>query len=153
MLGSFGNKFESCRGLSWKFGNLFGVYVESCKAQMRFWEDQRPQRTSLEELGLAQERLGTRIWAQHGSNLSQVGTNLRPACAQLEPTWANLGPCWVQIDSSRPSCSNYESILTPLWAYTTPDAKNDQKIIEFCCKKYQKLMLSKLPKSKKKLEN
>ena len=32
----------------------------------------------LEGFGLAQGRLGTRIWDQHGSNLSQVGVNLGP---------------------------------------------------------------------------
>ena len=74
-----------------------------------------------------------------GSNLSQLGTN--------------LGPCWVQIGSSRPSCRNHEGILRPLWAYTTQDAKNEPKIVEFCFKKCQKLMLSKLPKSKNTLEN
>ena len=78
-------------------------------------------------------------WGQHGLNLSQVG--------------ADLGPCCVQIGSSRPSCSNYEGILRPLWAYTTQDAKNDPKIVEFCSKKCQKLVLSKLPKSKDSLEN
>ena len=78
-------------------------------------------------------------WIQHGPNLSQLG--------------ANLVPCWVQIGSSRPSCSNYEGILRPLWAYTTQDAKNDPKIVECCSKKCQKLMLSKLPKSKNTLEN
>ena len=35
----------------------------------------------------------------------------------------------------------------------TQDAKNDPKIIEFCSNNGQKLMLSKLPKSKKTLEN
>ena len=78
-------------------------------------------------------------WVQHGPNLSQLG--------------ANLDPCWVQIGSSRPSCSNYEGILRPLWAYMTQDAKNNPKIVEFCSKKCQKLMLSKLPKSKNTLEN
>ena len=43
--------------------------------------------------------------------------------------------------------------MRPLWAYTTQDGKNDPKIVEFCSKKYQKLMLSKLPKSKRTLEN
>ena len=78
-------------------------------------------------------------WGQHGPNLIQLG--------------ANLGPCWVQIGSSRPSCSNHEGILRPLWAYTTQDAKNDPKIVESCSKKCQKLMLSKLPKHKETLEN
>ena len=32
----------------------------------------------LEGFGLAQGRLGTRIWSQHGLNLSQVGANLGP---------------------------------------------------------------------------
>ena len=64
-----------------------------------------------------------------------------------------MGPCWVQIGSSRPSCSNYDGILRPLWAYTTQDAKNNPKIVECCSKKYQKLMLFKLPKSKNTLEN
>ena len=35
----------------------------------------------------------------------------------------------------------------------TQDAKNDPKIREICSKKYQKLMLSKLPESKNTLEN
>ena len=43
--------------------------------------------------------------------------------------------------------------MRPLWAYTTQDAKNNPKIVEFCSKKCQKLMLSKLPKSKNTLEN
>ena len=43
--------------------------------------------------------------------------------------------------------------MRPLWAYTTQDAKNEPKIVEFCSKKCQKLMLSKLPKSKNTLEN
>ena len=43
--------------------------------------------------------------------------------------------------------------MRPLWAYTTQDAKNDSKFVEFCSKKCQKLMLSKLPKSKDTLEN
>ena len=79
------------------------------------------------------------LGASMGSNLSQLGTN--------------LGPCWVQIGSSRPSCSNYEGILRPLWAYTIQDAKNDPKIVECFSKKCQKLMLSKFPKSKNTLEN
>ena len=45
----------------------------------------------LEGLGLAQGRLGTRIWAQHGSNLRQVGGNLGPLWVQPEPTWSQLG--------------------------------------------------------------
>ena len=43
--------------------------------------------------------------------------------------------------------------MRPLWAYTTQDAKNDPKIVEFCFKKCQKLMFSKLPKGKNTLEN
>ena len=43
--------------------------------------------------------------------------------------------------------------MRPLWAYMTQDAKNNPKIVEFCSKKCQKLMLSKLPKSKNTLEN
>ena len=43
--------------------------------------------------------------------------------------------------------------MRPLWAYTTQDAKNDPKIVEFCSKKCQKLMLSKLPKNQNTLEN
>ena len=43
--------------------------------------------------------------------------------------------------------------MRPLWAYMTQDAKNSPKIVEFCSKKCQKLMLSKLPKSKNTLEN
>ena len=43
--------------------------------------------------------------------------------------------------------------MRPLWASTTQDAKNNPKIVEFCSKKCQKLMLSKLPKSKNTLEN
>ena len=74
-------------------GGGFGRGVEGCsgKAQIGTWEAQRPQGRGLEELGLAQGRLGTRIWAQHGPNLSQVGANLGPAWAQLEPTWSQLG--------------------------------------------------------------
>ena len=108
-------------------------------SEMCIRDSQRPQGRCLKGLGLAQGRLGTRKWVQDGSNLSQLG--------------ANLGPCWVLIGSSRPSCSNYEGILRHLWAYATQDAKNDPKIIEFCSKKYQKLMLSKLPKSKNTFEN
>ena len=78
-------------------------------------------------------------WGQHGPNLSQLG--------------ANLGPCWVQIGSSRPSCSNHEGILRPLGAYTTQDAKNDPKFIGISSKNSQKLMHSKLPKSKNSLEH
>ena len=91
LLGSFGIQVGGSGGLSWRFGSLFGVYVGSCRAQMGVWEVQRPQGKGLEGLGLAQGRLGTRIWAQHGANLSQVGTNLGPAWAQLEPTWSQLG--------------------------------------------------------------
>ena len=43
--------------------------------------------------------------------------------------------------------------MRPLWAYTTQDAKNDPKIVEFCSKKCQKLVHSKLPKSNFSLEN
>ena len=43
--------------------------------------------------------------------------------------------------------------MRPLWAYTTQDAKNEPKIVEFCSKECQKLMLSKLLKSKDTLEN
>ena len=46
----------------------------------------------LEGLGLAQGRLGTCKWTQHGPNLSQVGANLGPAWAHLDPTWSQLGP-------------------------------------------------------------
>ena len=91
MLGSFGVQVGSCGGLNWRFGNLFGVYVSSCRAQIGVWEVQRPQGRGLEWLGLAQGRLGTRIWAQHGPNLSQVGANLGAAWDQLEPTWSQLG--------------------------------------------------------------
>ena len=91
MLGSFEVQVGGCGGLSWRFWSLFGVYVGSCRAQMGVWEVQRPQ-GSLEGLGLAQGRLGTWIWAQHGPNLSQVGANLGPAWAQLEPTGSQLGP-------------------------------------------------------------
>ena len=35
----------------------------------------------------------------------------------------------------------------------TQDAKNNPKIVEFCSKKYQILVLSKLPKSETTLEN
>ena len=51
----------------------------------------RRQGRGLEGLGLAQGRLGTRIWAQHGPNLSQVGANWGPAWTQFEPTWSQLG--------------------------------------------------------------
>ena len=90
-LGSFEVQVGDLGGLSWMFGSLFGIYVGSCRAQIGTWEAQRPQGRGLEELGLAQGRLGTRIWAQHGPNLSQVGANLGPAWAQLEPTWSQLG--------------------------------------------------------------
>ena len=54
----------------------------------------------LEGLGLAQGWLGTRKWAQHGPNLSQVGANLGSTWAQLKPTWSQLGlklgPDWLQ---------------------------------------------------------
>ena len=43
--------------------------------------------------------------------------------------------------------------MRPLWAYTPQAAKNDPKIVEFCSKKCQKLMLSKLPNSKHTFEN
>ena len=43
--------------------------------------------------------------------------------------------------------------MRPLWAYTTQDAKNGPKIVECCSKKFQKLMLSKIPKSQNALEN
>ena len=88
----FGIKFGGCESLSWRFRNLFGVYVGSCRTQMGVWEVQRPQGRGLEGLGLAQGRLGTRICAQHDPNLSQVGANLGPRWAQLEPTWSQLGP-------------------------------------------------------------
>ena len=91
MLRSLGVQVGGCGDLSWRFGSLFGVYVGSCRAQMGVGEVQRPQGRGLEGLGLAQGRLGTRIWAQHGPNLSQVGANLGPAWAQLEPTWSQLG--------------------------------------------------------------
>ena len=91
MLGSFGVQVGGCGGLSLRFGSLFGVYVGSCRAQRGVWEAQRPQGRGLEGLGLAQGRLGTRIWIQHGPNLSQVGANLGPAWALLEPTWSQLG--------------------------------------------------------------
>ena len=73
MLVSFGAQVAGFGGLSWRFGWPFGVYVGSCEAQMKVWEVQRPQGRGLEGLGLAQGRLGTRIWVQHGPNLSQVG--------------------------------------------------------------------------------
>ena len=43
--------------------------------------------------------------------------------------------------------------MRPLGAYTTKHTKSNPKIIEICCKKCQKLMLSKLPKSQNTLEN
>ena len=91
MLRSFGVQVGSCGGLSGRFGSLFGVYVGSCRAQIGVWEVQRPQGRGLEGLGLAQGRLGTWIWVQHGPNLRQVGANLGPAWTQLEPTWSQLG--------------------------------------------------------------
>ena len=91
MLGSFGVQVGGSGGPSWRFGWLFGVYVESSRAQMGVWEVQRLQERGLEGLGLVQERLGTWIWAQHGLDMSQVGANLGPAWAQLEPTWSQLG--------------------------------------------------------------
>ena len=91
MLVSFGAQVAGFGGLSWRFGWLFGVYVGSCGAQMEAWEAQRLQGGGLEGLGLAQGRLGTRIWAQHEPNVSQVGANLGPAWSQLEPIWSQLG--------------------------------------------------------------
>ena len=91
MLVSFGAQVAGFGGLSWRFGWLFGLYVGSCGAQMGVWEAQRLQGGGLEGLGLAQGRLGTRIWVQHGSNLRQVGGNLGPPWVQLEPTWSQLG--------------------------------------------------------------
>ena len=91
MLGSFEVQVGGCGGLSWRFWSLFGVHVGSCRAEMGVWEAQRPQGRGWEGLGLAQGWLGTRIWAQHGPNLSHVGANLGPAWAQLEPTWSQLG--------------------------------------------------------------
>ena len=79
MLVSFGVQVGGCGGLSWRFGSLFGVYVGSCRAPMGVWEVQRPQGRGLEGLGLAQGRLGIRIWVQHVPNLSQVGANMGPA--------------------------------------------------------------------------
>ena len=90
MLGSFEVQVGDLGGLSWRFGSLFGVYVDSCRTQMGVWEAHRPQGKGLEGLGLAQWRLRTRIWAQHGSNLRQVGANLRLAWANLVQLEANL---------------------------------------------------------------
>ena len=89
-----------------------------------------------------QGRLGTRIWAQHGPNLSQVGAN-------LGQHGANLSQLGVQIGSNRPSCSNHEGILRPLGAYTTSDAKNDPKMIEICSKKMTKIDAFKAPEKPK----
>ena len=81
---------NSIGGPSWGFGWPFGVYVGSCGAPIGVWEVQRLHGRGLEELGLAQERLGTRKWAQHGPNLSQVGANLRRTWAQDDPTGNQL---------------------------------------------------------------
>ena len=99
---------------------------------MGVWEVQRPQGRGLEGLGLAQGRLGTRIWAQHGPNLSQVGINLgptwdqdEPTCSQLGPnlaptgavletTWLNLGACWVHFWV--PNLSQVGANLGAAWA-------------------------------------
>ena len=70
-------------------------------------------------------------WVQHEPSLSQVG--------------ANLGPCWVQRGSSRSSCSNYEGILRPLWAYTTQDAKNHPKFCRILFQKVSKIGIFKAP--------
>ena len=77
MLVSFGAQVASFGGLSWRFGWLFGLYVGSCGAQMGVWEAQRLQGGGLEGLGLAQGRLGTRIWVQ--------------TWVQLEASWRQLG--------------------------------------------------------------
>ena len=77
MLGSFGLQLGGSGGLSFRFWSLFGVYVGSCRAQMGVWQAQRPQGRGLEGLGLAQGRLGTRIWG--------------PTLGQLEPSWSQLG--------------------------------------------------------------
>ena len=79
MLGSFGIQVGGFGGPSWRFGSLFGVYVGACRPQMGVWQAQRPQARGFQGLGLVQGRLGTWIWAQHGSNLSQVGANLGPS--------------------------------------------------------------------------
>ena len=91
MLVSFGAQVAGFGGLSWRFGWLFGLYVGSCGAQMGVWEAQRLQGGGLEGLGLAQGRLGTRIWVQHGPNSRHVGTNFGPAWIQFEPTRSQLG--------------------------------------------------------------
>ena len=90
-LESFGVQVGGIGGPSWGFGWPFGVYVGSCGAPLGVWEVQRLHGRGLEGLGLAQGRLGTRIWVQHGSNLRQVGGNLGPPWVQLEPTWSQLG--------------------------------------------------------------
>ena len=91
MLGCCGVQVGGLGGPSWRFGWLFGVYFGSCRAQMGVWEVQRLLGRGVEGLGLARDRLGTRIWVQHGSNLRQVGGNLGPPWVQLEPTWSQLG--------------------------------------------------------------
>ena len=90
-LESFGVQVGGIGGPSWGFGWPFGVYVGSCGAPMGVWEVQRLHGRGLEGLGLAQGRLGTRIWVQHGSNLRQVGGHLGQPCVQLEPTWIHVG--------------------------------------------------------------
>ena len=48
------------------------------RAPVGVWESQRQLGRGLEGLGLAQGRLGTRKWDQHGPNLNKVGFNLGP---------------------------------------------------------------------------
>ena len=74
-------------------------------------------------------------WGQDGANLIQLG--------------ANLGPCWVQIGSSRPSCSNYEGILRPLWPYTTQDVKNNPNNCRILFQKVSKIDAFKAPEKQK----
>ena len=90
-MGFFGLHVGGLGGPNLRFGWPFGVYVGSRRAPMGVWEVQRLHGRGLEGLGLAQGRLGTRIWVQHGSNLRQVGGNLGPPWIQLEPTWSQLG--------------------------------------------------------------
>ena len=83
-LRSFGIQVGGCGGLSCRFGNLFGVYVGSCRAQMGVWEGQRPQGRGLEELGVAQgwdPDLGL-TWPQLEASWSQLGASM----GQLGPT-------------------------------------------------------------------